>query len=191
MTGKLCGSGPCLLLCLSLCSCPRESLAGSVSPHLCTFAQASSVARAPQDCRILLPCRGCSRCGFDPWVGKIPWGIEWQPTPVFLPGKSHEQKSLAGYKELETTKATERAHTHTHTHTHTHSHTLHLCSGQFLCLERPDSLESTPGASLCFSLDLAVLWVDLPWLPAASSAWPSHSPHHSIILPEQRLCLIH
>jgi len=37
------------------------------------------------------------RCGFDPWVGKIPWRREWQPTPVFLSGESHEQRSLAGY----------------------------------------------------------------------------------------------
>ena len=29
------------------------------------------------------------RCGFDPWVGKIPWRRAWQPTPVFLPGESH------------------------------------------------------------------------------------------------------
>ena len=34
--------------------------------------------------------------GFDPWVGKIPWRSEWQPTPVFWPGKSHGQRSLAG-----------------------------------------------------------------------------------------------
>ena len=27
--------------------------------------------------------------GFDPWFGKIPWRRKWQPTPVFLPGKSH------------------------------------------------------------------------------------------------------
>ena len=26
------------------------------------------------------------RCGFDPWVGKIPWKRAQQPTPVFLPG---------------------------------------------------------------------------------------------------------
>ena len=26
--------------------------------------------------------------GFDSWVGKIPWGRAWQPTPVFLPGES-------------------------------------------------------------------------------------------------------
>ena len=34
---------------------------------------------------------------FDPWVGKIPWRREWQPTAVFLPGKFHGQRSLVGY----------------------------------------------------------------------------------------------
>ena len=34
---------------------------------------------------------------FDPWVGKITWGRAWQPTPVFLPGESHGQRSLSGY----------------------------------------------------------------------------------------------
>ena len=34
---------------------------------------------------------------FDPWVGKIPWRRKWQPTPVFLPGKSHGQRGLVGY----------------------------------------------------------------------------------------------
>ena len=34
---------------------------------------------------------------FDPWVRKIPWRRKWQPIPVFLPGKSHGQKSLEGY----------------------------------------------------------------------------------------------
>ena len=43
------------------------------------------------------------------WVGKIPWRREWLPAPVFLPGKSHGQMSLAGYspwghKELDTTE---------------------------------------------------------------------------------------
>ena len=41
--------------------------------------------------------RRCKRRGFDPWVGKIPWKRTWQPTPVFLPGESHGQRSLAGY----------------------------------------------------------------------------------------------
>ena len=37
------------------------------------------------------------RRGFDPWVGMILWRRKWQPTLVFLPGKSHGQRSLVGY----------------------------------------------------------------------------------------------
>ena len=37
------------------------------------------------------------RHGFDPWVRKIPWRRKWQPTPVFLFGKSHRQRSLVDY----------------------------------------------------------------------------------------------
>ena len=37
------------------------------------------------------------KCGFDPWVWKIPWKMVWQPTPVLLPGESHGQRSLADY----------------------------------------------------------------------------------------------
>ena len=39
----------------------------------------------------------CRRPSFSSWVGKFPWRLEWLPTPVFLPGKSHEQRSLVGY----------------------------------------------------------------------------------------------
>ena len=47
--------------------------------------------------------------GFDPWVRKIPWRRKWQPIPVILPGKSHEQRTLVGYspwscKESDTTE---------------------------------------------------------------------------------------
>ena len=42
-------------------------------------------------------CRRCKGCGVNPWVGKIPWRREWQPTPIFLPGESHGQRNLAGY----------------------------------------------------------------------------------------------
>jgi len=49
------------------------------------------------------------KTGFDPWVRKIPWRRKWQSTPVFLPGESHGQRSLAGYsprdcKESDTTE---------------------------------------------------------------------------------------
>ena len=33
-----------------------------------------------------------------PWVRKIPWRRKWQATPVFLPGKCHGRRSLAGYR---------------------------------------------------------------------------------------------
>ena len=42
-------------------------------------------------------CLQCGRCGFDPWVRKIPWRRKWLSTPVLLPGKSHGQRSLVGY----------------------------------------------------------------------------------------------
>ena len=42
-------------------------------------------------------CRSPERCGFNPWIRKIPWRRKWQPTPVFLPRKFHGQRSLAGY----------------------------------------------------------------------------------------------
>ena len=42
-------------------------------------------------------CLQYKRPGFHPWVGKIPWRRAWQPSPVFLPGEYHGQRSLAGY----------------------------------------------------------------------------------------------
>ena len=42
-------------------------------------------------------CLQCGRPGFNPWIRKIPWRRKWQPTLVLLPGKSHRQRSLAGY----------------------------------------------------------------------------------------------
>ena len=51
------------------------------------------------------------RCGFHSWAGKIPWRRAWQPTPAFLPGESHGQRSLTGYStegrtESDTTEVT-------------------------------------------------------------------------------------
>ena len=64
-------------------------------------------------------CRRCKRCRFSPCIGigKIAWGRKWQPTPVFLPGESHGQRSLAGYcpqghKQLDKTEVTECVHVH-------------------------------------------------------------------------------
>ena len=65
--------------------------------------------------------RRCQRCGIDPCVGKIPWRRKWQPTPVFLPGESHGQRSLAGYSPWHHKESDTTEHTHT-THTRTHDH---------------------------------------------------------------------
>ena len=51
----------------------------------------------------------CRRHRFNPWVGKISWRRKWQPTLIFLPGKSHGQRSLLGYspwgrKQLDSTE---------------------------------------------------------------------------------------
>ena len=89
-------------------------------------------------------CRRHKRLGFDPWVRKIPWRRAWQPTPAFLPGESHGQRSLAGYilegcKKLDMTKVTcmhACACVHTHTHTHTHA-----------CAQRPPGSPAPPSGS--------------------------------------------
>ena len=39
------------------------------------------------------------RPGSNPWVRKMPWSREWLPTPVFLPGEFHGQRSLVGYSQ--------------------------------------------------------------------------------------------
>ena len=76
---------------------PRQSLNSRSISNTSHFLWASPVAQKGR------------RHKFDPWVRKIPWRKTWQPTPVFLPGKSHGQRSLAGYrswghKELYTTE---------------------------------------------------------------------------------------
>ena len=54
------------------------------------------------------------------WVRKILWRRKWQPTPVFLPGKSHGPRSLVGYSSWGRKESDTIDHTHTHTHAHTH-----------------------------------------------------------------------
>ena len=55
------------------------------------------------------------RCGFNPWVRKIPWRWEWLPTPIFLPGKFHGQRSLGGYSPWGHKESDMTEYTHTHT----------------------------------------------------------------------------
>ena len=87
-------------------------------------------------------------------MGKIKgfcWRRKWQPTPVFLPGESHGQRSLVGYspwshKEVDTTDQITHTHTHTRVSVHlTHSWDMHLCRIFSIC--------HLSGASkLCFPI---------------------------------------
>ena len=63
------------------------------------------------------------------WVGKILWSRKWQPTPVFLPGKFHAQRSLAGHSlwVVKESDLTERLNTHIQT----------LMTSHYLCCHHP------------------------------------------------------
>ena len=63
-----------------------------------------------------LQCRRCERCVSVPGLEIFPWRRKWQPSPIFLPEKSHGQRSLAGYrprdhKESDTTEYTQQQNT--------------------------------------------------------------------------------
>ena len=77
--------------CLELC--PRQTIfnrsrIGLLGLFWNILSSCSSVGK--------IICLQFRRLGIDPWVGKISWRRKWQPTPVFLPGKSHGQRSLVG-----------------------------------------------------------------------------------------------
>ena len=56
---------------------------------------------------------------WNPWVRKITWRRKWQFTPVFLPGESHGERSLAGGYSPRSRKEsdmTEQLHSLTHSY---------------------------------------------------------------------------
>ena len=80
---------PGLLQCL-------QSFPGLSLSHSLSYFRASLVAQLvkKKKKKIRLQCR---KLWFNSWAGKIPWRRACQPTPVFLPGESHGQRSLADY----------------------------------------------------------------------------------------------
>ena len=70
--------------------------------------------------RIYLQCRRRRRHRrpeLDAWIRKIPWRRKWHPTPVFLPGKPHGQRSLLGYSPWVAKSRLDTTEWLTHTHT--------------------------------------------------------------------------
>ena len=105
-----------------LTSCIVENQ--SIVLQFCIWGSTPAYSGFPggSEVRIHLPVQEmCRRHRFHPWVGKIPWRRKWQPTPVFLPLESHEQRSRVGYspwghRESGITEVTEHTHTHTPLH---------------------------------------------------------------------------
>ena len=107
----------------------------------------------------------CRRCMFDPWVGKIPW----------YPGKSHRQRSLAGYSPWGHKELDAAEHTHTHKENHTSQITEFSASPwrgrckslgsrkSFLCSTSQLAGASTRGSPTLSPLR-ALRWRWLQWL---------------------------
>ena len=72
-------------VCVSVCmkSSPLVGTPGFKGPTLIHYGLPRWLSGEELTCQ----CRRCKRCGFSPWVRKIPWRRKCQPTPVFLPGK--------------------------------------------------------------------------------------------------------
>ena len=108
--------------------------------------------------------------GSIPGSGKIPQRRKWQPTPVFLPGKPHRQKSLTGYspwghKELST--AEQQHSTVQHIHFQKIPHYIYLLILNYdiknTCnTEDPSSIPGlgrSPGEGICYPSSI----LEFPW----------------------------
>ena len=91
-------------------------------------------------------CQQCRECGFDPWVGKMPWWRKWQPTPGFLLGEFHGQRSLVGYspqghKEWDMTEWLSTAHTRA-VKIHSQNACIQKCRSPCFFMKNPYSVEA-------------------------------------------------
>ena len=80
-----------LIICLRPVLPSVSSLKGRKKVSSCLLMNLGSFPRGSDSKESASQCR---KLGFDPWVRKIPWRREWQPTPVFLPWKPHRWRSL-------------------------------------------------------------------------------------------------
>ena len=113
---------PCwhLDLGLSASRCVRPYITVVRSPNLWCLIMATQADGNPSGFQggtggqeFACQCRRHEGCGFDPWVGRIPWSSRWHPAAVLLPGEPHGQRSLAGcrpsgHTESDTTECLSR-----------------------------------------------------------------------------------
>ena len=114
---------------------------------------------------------------FTPWVRKVPWRRAWQPTPVFLPGDSHGQRSLEGCspwgrRELGTMERLSSSRT-IQWPSAWRQGTLVLCvqTTQQLCTLRPPQVSASPTEALSIlSRNLTLKETgSLQWAPSRPS----------------------
>ena len=79
---------------VSLGAHPRAVRFQHTRSHCCCFSHFPGGASGKESA---CQCRRCKRRESNPWVGKISWRRECQPTPVFLPEKFQGQRSPAGH----------------------------------------------------------------------------------------------
>ena len=103
----------CVCGCVCVCVYSVTQSCLSVTPWSCSpwGFPGGAAAKVPA-CQ----CRRRKRHCFNLQVRKVPWRRKQPPTPVFLPGESHGQRSLEGYspedgKESDTTEVTQHAST--------------------------------------------------------------------------------
>ena len=113
-------------------------------------------------------CRRRKKCRLDPWVGEIPWRRTRQPTPVFLPGESHGQRSLAGYGHRVPKSWTLLKGVSTHAHTH-----RQVSPGQLTVLNTQTWPPGNTGGLSCSQLSLCAPEVSPALLSSllASCSW--------------------
>ena len=118
--------------------------------------------------------RNPARCGLNPCVGKIPWRRKWQPTPVFLPGKFHGQRSLEGYSPwgLKESDRTWQQSNNNRVYKIVCSHHLHLIPKDFHHLKRkPHTHQAvapwSPSSQCLATASLRSVSVNFP-------SWPFH-----------------
>ena len=100
-------------------------------------------------------CRRSKRRRLDPWIRKIPWSRNWQPAPVFLPGKLHGQEP-GRLKSMGFQSQTQLGNQHTHTHSLWHYNMLQIYL-EFPCFRPVISHFSEELSFLCWRITIWAL----------------------------------
>ena len=116
----------------------------------------------------------CRRPRFHPWVRKISWRRKWQRSPVFLPGKSHGQRSKPdGLQSMGSQRVG-------YDWPHMQCKIIH-CRRQKLCgifsPSKMPKLSQFPFCNVIFFLLCVFLYLQIYWRLVMSCTWTDLSNH--------------